>query len=102
MSLLLTMTSAGNSWYKPERNYKHTYRLKWSKVFVSLEQPWLLMDGAQLLIVPLQCNASIPGHRAIFGSGGYHWISKDSRVLSLHYGEIYRRGRPSECTTDLH
>jgi hypothetical protein len=36
---------------------KHTCRLKGSKAFVSLEQPWLSTDGAQLLIVPssMQC-----------------------------------------------
>jgi hypothetical protein len=57
MYLFLTMTSDGNSWCKPRRSCKYTCRLKRSKAFVGLEQPWLSTDGAQLLIVPssMQC-----------------------------------------------
>jgi hypothetical protein len=51
---------------------------------------------------PLQCNASIPGHRVVFGCGGYYWISKDNGVPSLYYGKIYRRGRLLECSVDLY
>jgi hypothetical protein len=62
----------------------------------------LLIDGTKLLIVPSSMQCWYPWPRSNFWEQWTPLVSKDSRVSSLHYGEIYRSGRPSKCNADLH